>query len=374
MKQHFVFVMEQGLGHVVHTLNLEQVLSREDNIDASILPIRPSEMAGTGRLRLAGNWSVQMSLETRRALHGTLQSRRPDALFIHTQVATLFAIKVMRDIPTIVSLDATPLNFDTMSDAYRHRRQSAGLEKTKLWMNRRALSAASAVVTWSEWAAESVVRDYGVPPELVHPIFPGVEIGRFRPTNKDDHGGPLRVLFVGGDFTRKGGADLVEAVAHLGGRAELDVVSSAVDLRFPDNLPIRLHSQVSPNSDQLLGLMASADVFALPSRGDCTPLAVAEAMACGLPVLATTVGALPHMIADGLNGLLVPPGNPDEIARALATLASDSALRQRMGAASRSLAESQHDATTNWRKIFALMSYVARDRHVNTVAALGAAT
>jgi glycosyltransferase involved in cell wall biosynthesis len=376
MKRHFVFVMEQGLGHVVHSLNLKQVLSSENDIDATILRIRPAETARTRHLPLAGNWSVQMSLETRRALHETLQRRRPDALFIHTQVAALFVRKIMREVPTVVSLDATPLNFDTMSEAYRHRRQSASLEQVKLWMNRRALSAAAAVVTWSEWAAESVVRDYGVLADRVRPIYPGVDIRRFRPTNKDTHPGPLRVLFVGGDFTRKGGTDLVEAVASLDGQVKLDVVTSAMDFHCPDGLPIQVHRGISPNSDQLLELMASADVFALPSRGDCTPLAVAEAMASGLPVLATTVGAIPNMVVDGRNGMLVPPGNVREIARALEALASDRALCERMGAASRALAESQHDAATNWRRIFALMTAVGgcrRSANVNALVASGPA-
>jgi glycosyltransferase involved in cell wall biosynthesis len=351
-----MFVMEQGLGHVVHGMNLEKMLSEQADIDATILPIRPADRPATRRLPFTGNWSVQMSLTTRQTLNRTLPRRPVDALFIHTQVAALFATKIMRDVPTVVSLDATPLQFDTMSEAYRHRRQTAVLERMKLRINRRALSAAAAVVTWSEWAAESVVSDYGIVADRVHPIYPGVDIRRFRPSGKSDDEGPLRVLFIGGDFTRKGGADLVEAVATLKGEVELDVVTSAVSPRIPPDLRIRLHRGVSPNSDELLELLARADVFALPSRGDCTPLAVAEAMACGLPVLATTVGAIPNMVADGLSGILVPPGSVREIALALQVLASDKALRDRMGLAGRALAESHHDASKNWQKVFALMT------------------
>jgi glycosyltransferase involved in cell wall biosynthesis len=359
MRKHFVFVMEQGLGHVVHSMNLEQVLRDEAEFDATILRIRPTDSGLTSHLPVARNWSVQMSVQTRRALYRTMQTRRPDALFIHTQVAALCAAKVMREVPTVVSLDATPLQFDTMAEAYRHPQQAPWLERKKLWANRRALAGAKAVVTWSKWAAESVVHDYGIPADRVHPIYPGVEIGRFRPTSKHDHDGPLRVLFVGGDFARKGGTDLVEALVALDGRVELDVVSSAVDIHVPPALPIRLHRGVSPNSDQLLELMASADAFALPTRGDTLALAVTEAMASGLPVVATTVGAIPNMIVDGVNGILVPPGDVQAIVRALQTLASDRSLCLRMGAAGRALAESQHNTATNWRKIFALMTTAA---------------
>jgi glycosyltransferase involved in cell wall biosynthesis len=265
----------------------------------------------------------------------------------------------MRDVPTVVSLDATPLQFDTMADAYRHRQQSAPLEQMKLWINRRTLSRAAAVVTWSEWAAASVIRDYRVPANRVHPIYPGVDIGRFRPRSNGDRRGPLRVLFVGGDFTRKGGDDLVEAVARLRDRVELDVVSSAFDIRVPHDLPIRVHRQVSPNSSELLDLMASADAFALPTHGDTLALVVTEAMASGLPVVATTVGAIPNIVVDGVSGILVSPGNVGELAQALEALASDRALGQQMGTAGRALAETQHDAEKNWRRIFALMTAAA---------------
>jgi glycosyltransferase involved in cell wall biosynthesis len=359
MTKHFVFVMEQGLGHIVHSLNLEEVLRSEPGVEATILRIKPDERGRTRRLPVAGNWSVQMSLKTRRALDRIVDRQRPDAVFIHTQVAALFATKIMREVPTVVSLDATPLNFDTMAKAYRHDQQSAWLEQMKFWINRRALSEAAAVVTWSKWAAESVVGDYRIPADRVHPIFPGVDIGRFRPRAKKAGSGPIRVLFVGGDFTRKGGSELVDAVSDLGGSAELDLVTSASDVRLPDNVPIRLHRNVSPNSAELLELMERADVFALPTRGDSLALAICEAMACGLPVVATTVGAIPNMINDGLNGFLVPPGDSNKLAAALRTLASDGALRQRMGAAGRALAEAQHDTANNWRRIFALMTAAA---------------
>jgi glycosyltransferase involved in cell wall biosynthesis len=363
VRKHFTFVMEQGLGHVVHSMNLEQVLKSEPDIDATILPVRPAEGGTTRHLPLAGNWSVQMSTRTRRALSKTLQIRRPDAIFIHTQVAALFATRIMREVPTVVSLDATPLNFDTMSTAYGHRRQTALLEHTKLWMNRRALSGAAAIVTWSEWAAGSVINDYRVPADRVHPIYPGVDIGRFRPTDKNAHGGPLRVIFIGGDFTRKGGNDLVEAAVRLTSRIELDVVTSAVDFEIPAGAPVRLHRGVKPNSDELLQLMASADVFALPTRGDTLALVIAEAMACGLPVVATTMGAIPDMVVDGVNGTLVSPGEVGELAGALEALAADPALRHRMGEAARGFAEREHDAETNWRKIFGVMSAAADSRN-----------
>ncbi len=361
-QQHFIFVIEQGLGHIVHGMNLEMVLKNEPDIDATVLRVRPGQTPGVDPLPLVRNWSVQTSWATRCSLRTRLRVGPADAVFIHTQVAALFARRIMRDVPTVVSLDATPLNFDTMAEAYGHSRQPAPIERTKLRINRRALSRAAAVVTWSQWAAASVVADYRVPADQVHAIYPGVEMARFQPRARADHPGPLRILFVGGDFVRKGGADLAAAVATLQGSAELDIVTSAPGVDIPRGAPIRVHYNMAPNSAELLDLYARADVFALPTRGDCTPLAIAEAMACGLPVIATTVGSIPDMVRDGHNGILVPPADPRELVGALQALTSDSNLRLRMGAASRALSESEHNAATNWQRIFNLMRRIAETR------------
>ena len=85
-------------------------------------------------------------------------------------------------------------------------------------------------------------------------------------------------------------------------------------------------------------LMAAADVFTLASAHEGLPVAVMEAFAHGLPVVATAVGGLPQQVTDGVQGLLVPPGRPEALADALLTLARDPGLRARMGAAALSRA------------------------------------
>ncbi len=81
-------------------------------------------------------------------------------------------------------------------------------------------------------------------------------------------------------------------------------------------------------------LMAGADVFVLPSHQEGLPVALMEAMSSGLPVVATRVGGVPDVVSDGVEGLLVEPGHPDLLARALVAVAGDAALRARMAAAS----------------------------------------
>jgi glycosyltransferase involved in cell wall biosynthesis len=91
-------------------------------------------------------------------------------------------------------------------------------------------------------------------------------------------------------------------------------------------------------------VIAGLDLLAVPSRSDGSPLVVCEAMAAGVPVVASRVGGLPDLVADGRTGLLVGPGRSEELARALVSLLLDPTAADELGTRSREVAATRTHA------------------------------
>jgi glycosyltransferase involved in cell wall biosynthesis/GT2 family glycosyltransferase len=353
-----VFVLEQALGHVTHGRNIERVVADAPGIAASVIHVEHRPQSLTSRLPLVSTWSFEASRATRAALRERLAQGPADALFVHTQVASLFSVQEMRSVPTVISMDCTPVNYDDFG--YGHASQGKVVEWAKWRMNRRALDAAGAVVTFSRWAADSVVGDYRVPEHKVRVVPPGVDLARFRPAPDRRPSARPRVLFVGGDFTRKGGEDLLEAMKLLGDEAELDVITGVRPRAIPASSRIRVHLGLDHDSDELFELYRQADIFVLPAIGECYGHVICEAMASGLPVVATKVGAIPEIVEDDVSGLLVPPNSPSALADALQILARQPDRRRSMGERGLQLAQRDHDAKRNIESVLELMSGLSR--------------
>jgi glycosyltransferase involved in cell wall biosynthesis len=354
----FVYVLEQTLGNAVHGDNVLRVAAAQPDVSARPVRVHYREAAFRRRLPVLGNWTVDASWQARRGVLQALAARPVDALFVNTQSCAYLLPDVTRRVPTIVSMDATPVNFDSVGASYGHRSRGRLVEGAKLGVAHSILAGAAAVTTWSHWAANSVVRDYGIPAERVRVIRPGVRLDRFRPPPSGRPlGGLPRLLFVGGNFERKGGYDLLAAMERLGAVAELDVVTAAPLASTPPG--IRVHVGLRHDSAELFGLYQRADVFVVPSRGDVYGLVYPEAMACGLPVVACDIGAVRELVIPGETGLLVPPGSPGELATALRTLIHDPDLRASMGMRGLRLARDEHDADRTCAEIVDLMREVS---------------
>ncbi|HZQ37620.1 MAG TPA: glycosyltransferase family 4 protein, partial [Dehalococcoidia bacterium] len=153
------------------------------------------------------------------------------------------------------------------------------------------------------------------------------------------------LLFVGGDFARKGGPLLLEAMRRgLARHCDLDVVTAAP---VPAAPATTVHTGLGPNDPRLLALYRDADVFVLPTFADCLAVVLAEAMAAALPIVTTRVAAQPEAVRDGESGLIVPPGDGDALGAAIQRLVDDPELRRRFGRSGRAIAEQRFDAHRN---------------------------
>jgi glycosyltransferase involved in cell wall biosynthesis len=157
---------------------------------------------------------------------------------------------------------------------------------------------------------------------------------------------PPQVLFLGVLEERKGVHDLLHAWTHVLARhpdARLVLAGSGSDASVGALVrSLGLEGSVSMpgwvGADERSRLLRASWAFALPSHLEAMPMAVLEAMAAGLPVVATRVGGIPAAVSHGVSGFLVEPRDPTAIAQALGALLADAAMRRSMGRAGRARA------------------------------------
>jgi glycosyltransferase involved in cell wall biosynthesis len=206
---------------------------------------------------------------------------------------------------------------------------------------RAALSAAVAVIATSEWSRGRLLELHRLPPDWVHVATPGVDAAPVAPGTD----GRSRLLCVAAVTPQKGHDVLVEALAGIADAPwRCDCVGALDrDPGFVERLRQGLRAYGLADRMRLVGPLAGADLDAayaaadllvLPSRGETYGMVVTEALARGVPVLATAVGGLPEGLGrarDGtLPGLLVPPGDPAALAGALRRWLGDADLRHRL--------------------------------------------
>lgn len=189
---------------------------------------------------------------------------------------------------------------------------------------RRAYRAAGHVFSFSRQTRRSLLDDYGVDPAKVTVVGAGINAGLDpRPHRPRDTGPGPRLLFIGNDFARKGGPQLLAAFAGLRAEfptARLDLVGTRPDV--PAQPGVAVHGRVADRG-RISDLYAAADLFVLPSLFDPLPLVLLEAMDMGVPVVTTSSCGIPDVIRDGREGTLVPAGDAGALLGAVTGLLRD---------------------------------------------------
>jgi glycosyltransferase involved in cell wall biosynthesis len=334
------YLMEQTLGSITHYLNLRREETAADGLPPRWLPIEYQKTPVP--------WAVAGSLRARRAISPVLD--QVDGLFLHTTTIALLAVDIFRKKPAVLSSDGTPINKRNMRLEYGLGAQGRLAETAKRSVYRAVFKSCAGFVAWSNWTKASFVEDYGCREQDVAVIPPGIHMDEFAP---GDRSHPLpRILFVGGDFVRKGGDMLLDVFRkRLRGRAELVLVTRGVP-GGGEEPGVFVHTDVTANSSKLRELYATCDIFALPTRADCYSVACMEAMAAGLPVVSTHVGGIPDIVKPDVTGYVIAPDDAAALGDALELLVTNSPKRIAMGEASRAEARRRFEARTNARLLF----------------------
>jgi glycosyltransferase involved in cell wall biosynthesis len=215
--------------------------------------------------------------------------------------------------------------------------------------------ANAAFVACISWFARSQAMLFADPahwPKLKI-VHCGVDPARYDRPRRRAADGPAELLFVGRLAAVKGVVVLFDALERLRARgvdARLTLVGDGPErarlereaaARGLDGT-VRLVGHQS--QEAVAERLAAADLFVLPSFAEGVPVVLMEAMASRAAVVATRVAGVPELVEDGVSGRLVPPGDAEGLADALAALIADPALRARMGEAGRSKVAAEHDA------------------------------
>ena len=357
------FLMDQIAGHITNYRNLRGVAEHDASIRADWREVQ--YRYGTGgvervrqRLPFVAEYATGVARGTL-DLHRGLRHHKYEAVFTNASVAPLQRRALARA-PWMYDFDSTPIQRDQMETYTRHT-DAKPVARLKWWLMRDVFHSATRLQAWSHWAKQSVVDDYGVPEDKIIVNPPGVDLARWRPRpDARETRRPAQVLFVGGDFRRKGGAVLLDWFRTQNpDEVELQIVTRE---DVENRRGVHVHRDMQPNSEQLRALYHQCDLFVLPSLGECFGIATVEAMATGLPVVVTNVGGTADIVEPGRNGYLVPPNSVGELSQAIGAILGDDVLRSAMSLQARQIAEVRFDLETNAKRTIDELKRMALER------------
>jgi glycosyltransferase involved in cell wall biosynthesis len=284
-------------------------------------------VGGLAKRRVSGRYG--------RALRRLIQERRPAVVHAHLYASAAAAVLATRGLSVPVVLT--------------EHTEAPWRGRTARTVSRLVYQRVDHVVAVSSAIRNTLVGAYGVPAGRVDVLLPATTTPA---ALRRATGTSAGVIGVAGRLVPEKGVDVFLRAAAL----VSSVVPSARFVVIGDG-PLRAALEDSADSLGLAGtvtftgfrtdapqLIAGLDVLVVPSRSDGSPLVVCEAMAAGIPVVASRVGGLPDLVAHGDSGLLVRPEDPEDLARTLVSLLMDPAATQALGHRARQLAEGRSHA------------------------------
>jgi len=313
-----------------------------------------------------GNYRNPISTwRSARSLRSVLCALRPDILHTHGYDAELIGALAVRGLPTrhISHIHDTPQWVASPRLKHQVRRS---ITRIVLY------SVRTTWIACSEATREYVCRHLGFPKDAVHTVRNGIDVNRFSPVISDSpQPCSADTPFVVGTAARlepnKGIEYLIRACAALrqeGGNLILRIAGDGPlrqDLaELASSLGIAPHVQFLGLVNDMRAFYRSLDVFVLPSLREGLPLTVLEAMATGLPVVATPVMGIVEVIRDRVDGILVPTADTEGLRSAIRRLAKDYTMRERLGKNARLQVERQFALERVVSEVFGIYRKVVR--------------
>jgi hypothetical protein len=320
--------------------------------------------------RMALAWKWVMS----RWFAGPLPLDRFDVVLVMRQQRSLALARARRrdpgrTPPFVIDIDATTI---CSQRSFGIRNDWPPLDA---WVGREAFRYASGISCHSLWAADSVRDDYHISPSkvfLFHPT-PSVAFTEAAATARDarrasllrlaagEPGDPIRIVFVGHDWDRKGGPRLLRwHQERWADRAELHVCSKRAP-RDPSCKRVVWHGDVQ--NDRLVSeILPHMDLLVLPTTNDTSPIALHEAISCGVAQVSSRLAGIPGIVDDGRTGLLAEPRDDAGFIAAIESLLNDPIRIVRMGEASLERSKKSHSASRWFAHLVANLRSAAAGR------------
>ena len=403
-----LFFVEYGMGHKTHLRFLEEHLDRDPRFDATLIRLYwmddLAEWLGrfhllpfrTGGLDFWTWWVFQFKRQQVRYLLRRYDPGDLGLVYIHTQTAATSVLDLPRNVPAVVSIDLTwKLAFQ------ESRYVTSPLLRATLDLERRIFERSDLVVSFSDWAAASVIDDYHIPASKVKVVRNGVTlpppltgIGNRVPANGhggnghtggnghyphafsgNGHGanghvgsngngrhaadGLLKLGFIGNGFLRKGG-DLLLKVhqEQFADVAHLTLVTQDPPKGLSGLRNVEVRSEI-PWVELMTSVLPGFDLFVFPTRFDYSPDAVIEARSAGVPVISTRVGSIPEMVEDGVGGFLIEAGHEAHLADRVGWAIDNRAQLPAMGERGRERATERYAAARNYPQLLDTLAEVS---------------
>jgi glycosyltransferase involved in cell wall biosynthesis len=296
------------------------------------------------------------SYKARRLISRKFRKNNYSVMHLHTQVMGLLVIDYMKKVPTVIGIDFTT----ALASKEMPYTDFQWTYAPSILLEKQVFNFASKIITWSDFVRKSVIEDYQIDEKKVKTIPPGVNTSIFKKPKeltafREER---FKILFIGGQFSRKGGDDLLEVfLANFSDIAELYLVTqTSINCQHPH---VHVFSDVKVYTSEWLKLYQQADAFVMPSYSEALGLVYIEAMAAGLPVIASRLPQTCEVIIDGETGYLVQPGDRYDLVCKIRALIENPHLRQQMGLKGRLIAERKFNAQINFQSLDSIFREVS---------------